>query len=300
MANVRSLKRRIRSAKNIKQITKAMEMVAASKMRRSQEKALTTRPYSLKIKLILGQLGGQIETEKHPMLKLPEDKGGSIGIILISSDRGLCGALNTNLFRITEDFKLALGQEKPDEVLSFDYITVGKKAREYVLKTGQSLYAEFTNFPEKPLFQDVLPIARLAIDGFNTDKFKEIHILYTAFITTLKQEVKSARVIPIETEKLKAEMPTTPRPFREYIFEPSPDAMLDTVLPHYIEMQVYQAIIEARASEHSARMVSMRNASDNASEIISELTLVFNKQRQQSITNEIADIVTSREAVSKT
>lgn len=299
MANVRILKSRIRSAKNIKQITRAMEMVAASKMRRAQDKALTTRPYSTKIKLILSQLGDQIREEKHPMLKQSEGRQGSIGVILISSDRGLCGALNTNLFRITEEFKLALGQDRLDEVLSFDYIAIGKKAREYVLKTGQSLYAEFSRFPDKPAFQDVLPVSRIAIEAFNTEKFKEVFVLYTAFISTLKQEVNSLRILPIEKLKIREDEPEVKKTFREYIFEPTADAILDSVLPHYIEMQIYQSILEARASEHSARMVAMRDASDNAEEIIVDLTLIFNKQRQQSITNEIADIVTSREAVAQ-
>lgn len=296
--SVKAIKRRIRSARNIKQITKAMEMVAASKMRRAQESALTTRPYSIKIKEVLAQLAGQVGTQRHPMLKKPDETQGNIAIILVSSDRGLCGALNTNLFRELEEFTSDLSRNRQREILDIEFIVVGRKAREFVLKTGKSLHAEFTHFPEKPKFEDILPVTRLAIDGFLSGKFKEIYLVFTAFITTLKQEVSIARLLPVETKKI---ISTTAegvrRPYKEYIFEPNASKVLDALLPQYIEIQAYQTVLEALASEHSARMVAMRNASDNATEIIAYLTLIFNKQRQQSITNEIADLTTSRMAV---
>ena len=299
MASTKLIKRRVRSAKNIKQITKAMEMVAASKMRRAQEKALTTRPYSSKLRNILAQLAIQIHSEKHPMLHPTQEMRAPRGIILISSDRGLCGGLNTNLFRALEGFKLALSQELPEEILTYEFISIGKKSREYILKSGQTLYAEFTNFPERPKFDDVLPIAHLAIDGFNSGKFKEIYIVYTDFISTLKQEINSFRLLPVETKTLR-EVTTDVivKPYRDYLFEPNADTVLEALLPHYIEMQIYQTVLEAQASEQSSRMVAMRNASDNATEIITDLTLMYNKNRQQSITNEIADLITSRQAVS--
>ena len=298
--SVKTVKRRIRSAKNIKQITKAMEMVSASKMRRAQEKALTTRPYSQKIREILSDLSGQVDTKRHPMLRQPKSEKGVVGVVIASSDRGLCGALNTNLFRSLEEFKTMLNRERPEEILDFEFITVGKKAREYVLQTGQMLHAEFTNFPERPHFDDVLPIARLAIDGFMSGKFREIFLLYTAFITTLQQEVNYYRLLPIETRKISSSGHELPKkPYREYIFEPGVEEVIDALLPHYIEIQVFQTILEALASEHSARMVSMRNASDNASEIIADLTLLHNKQRQQAITNEISDLITSRMALTQ-
>ncbi|MCH7951865.1 ATP synthase F1 subunit gamma [Patescibacteria group bacterium] len=300
MENARIIKRRIRSAKNIQQITKAMTMVAASKMRRSQEKALSTRPYSIKLREILAQLAAQVVTEKHKMLQSAQ-KEGTIGIMLISSDRGLCGALNTNLFRTTEEFKLSLSQQRPEATLEFEFITIGRKAREYVLRTGQLLHAEFTHFPERPSFEDILPITRLAIDGFLSGKFKEMYAVYTDFISTLRQEVDAFRILPVEAKKL--ELTEAQRPSRlhkEYIFEPNADAVFDALLPHYIEMQVFQIVLEAQASEHSARMVAMRNASENASEIISDLTLQYNRQRQQAITYELADMITARQAVSQT
>lgn len=298
--STRGIKKRIQSAKNIKQITKALEMVSASKMRRAQEKALTTRPYSTKIHEILKQLVGKVEREKHPLLHSSDEKQGSIAVVLISSDRGLCGALNSNLFRALEDFKTNLGTQRPEEILSFEFISIGRKSREYILKTGQSLHAEFTNFPEKPDFEDILPISRLAIEGFTSDKFKEIYLVYTAFISTLKQEVENYKLLPIEPKQIKSitQEETGPQfERRNYIFEPSVGRVIDSLLPHYIEIEIYQTILEAFASEHSARMVAMRNASDNATEVIDDLTLIYNKKRQQSITNEISDLVTSRLAV---
>lgn len=298
MASAKITKRRIKSAKNIKQITRAMEMVSASKMRRSQEKALSTRPYSSKLKEIIMQISHLTDTKSHPMLKTAEKTHGSIGVILISSNRGLCGALNTNLFRSVEEFKLNIDGERPEEALTYEFITIGKKAREYVLKSGLTLHAEFSSLPEKPSFEDILPISRLAVEGFTNHRFMQIYIIYTAFISTLTQEVNFFRLLPLEEEKLKIITERKSNQFKEYIFEPRAKKVLDWLLPHYIEIEVYQTILEALASEHSARMVSMRNASDNAAEIISDLTLIFNKQRQQSITNELSDMITSRMAVS--
>lgn len=294
---IKAIKRRIKSAKNIHQITKAMEMVSASKMRRAQKKALTTRPYSTKLKEILSQLASQVDTEKHKMFQVQKQARGTIGIILVSSDRGLCGALNTNLFRTTEEFKSQLEKDRTQEVVSYEFISLGRKAREYVLKTGQNLHAEFTDLAEKPKFDDALPISRLAIEGFQTGKFTEIYLVYTAFISTLNQEVNSLRLLPIEKHKLQEISLESRTNAKEYIFEPSAKKVLDSLLPHYIEMQVYQTILEALASEHSARMVSMRNASDNAKEIIADLTLIYNNKRQQAITSEISDLTTSRLAV---
>lgn len=291
----RTIKRRIRSAHNIKQITKAMEMVSASKMRRAQEKAIMTRPYSTRIREILVGLATQIDSRKHPMLRQSR-KHGSIGIILIATERGLCGALNSNLFRSLEEFISFISRERPEEALTMEFIIVGRKAREYILKSGKLLFAEFTHFPQRPRFDDVLPIARLAIDGFQTHKFREVYLVYTAFVSTLKQEVASTRLLPLESAEFQRES-TLPLQYREYIFEPSPDEALESLLPHYIEMQIFQTILEALASEHSARMVAMHNASDNATEIINDLTLMYNKQRQQAITNEIADLTTSRLAL---
>lgn len=297
VTSVKTIKRRIRSAGNIQKITKAMEMVSASKMRRAQEKALVTRPYSTKIRELLSHLAGQIDTKKHPMLRVHSIGKGSIGVILVATDRGLCGALNTNLFRELEDFTRGYEDERREEVLEFEYIAVGRKAREYLLKNGAQLYAEFTHFPEKPQFDDILPISRLALDGFKSNKFLEVYLIYTGFISTLRQEVNITRILPLEKREIQLTTGGPREEYREYIFEPDPDTVLDALLPHYIEMQIYQVLLEALASEHSARMVTMRNASDNATEVIADLTLLYNKQRQQMITSEIADLVTSRLAV---
>jgi len=302
MASTRGVKQRIKAAKNITQITKAMEMVAAAKMRRSQNKALSSRPYSTKLLSILSQMSTQINKNLHPFLRHNKNATNNILLIVVSSDRGLCGALNTNLFRGIEEFMEQISAERYTMPLSYEYITVGRKAREFILKSGKALHAEFTNFPERPTFSDTLPISKLAIEGFKTCRFREAYIVYMDFVSTIKQIVKVDRLLPIvkkDISDISKEQPQIePGHFiPRYLFEPNSEEVLNWLLPYFIETQIFQKILESQASEHSARMVTMRNASENAKEVVAELSLMYNRQRQQNITNQIAEIVTSTMAL---
>lgn len=305
MATIKSIKRRTKAAKNISQITKAMEMVAASKMRRAQEKALASRPYADKIDLTLKRMSGHINPEEHFLLQTPEvQEINTIAILVFSTDKGLAGSLNTNLFKALEALEKRLSEKHADLVLKFVFVTIGKKAREFILKTGRTLHAEFTNFPDRPAYEDTLPISRVLLDGFKSKRFYAVYLLYDNFVSTLTQKPKTLKLLPISTEELETLEPETTRSSEEeatekleYLFEPDSRSILDWLLPYYFELQVYQRLLEAQASEHSARMVTMRNASDNAKEIVHYLKLEYNRKRQAAITNEIADIVTSGMAV---
>lgn len=294
MANTRLIKRRIKTTKNIHQITKAMEMVAASKMRRAQEQATASKPYSGKLQETLRRIAqtGSSLWQIHPLLR--KNTVGKHVVLLVSSDKGLTGGLATNLFRGTEDFKFS----HPEINGGFEFIVVGRKAREYALKTGATITAEFSNLPERLHFTDSLPISRLILDGYKTKKFRKVTIIYMDFISTLIQKVSVNQLLPIE---IAPEILAKPEEVIErdvaahydYVFEPSPKEILQWLLPYYIEIEIYQTLLEAKASEHSARMVAMKNASDNAKEIMGDLTLEYNKSRQASITSELLDIITA-------
>lgn len=300
MSNIKRIRRRIKAAKNISQITKAMEMVAASKMRKAQAKALASRPYADKLDTILARISGKIDPTYHPLLSTrPLEPSNTLLIVLMSPDKGLCGSLNSNLFRALDNFEKTLSEKYADVVINFQYVTLGKKAREHILKTGRVLHAEFTHLPDRPAYQDVLPITKVLLDGFLSHQFARVYFLYTNFVNTLSQKAISRKLLPIDTADLSADLgiDLVPAEAGDYLFEPDSHTILDWLLPYYFELEVYQKVLEAQASEHSARMVAMRNASDNAKEILSYLKLEFNRQRQSAITNEIANITTSRLAV---
>jgi len=301
MSNIKTIKRRIKSSKNIAQITKAMEMVAASKMRRSQERALASRPYANKVDTILKRMSGLIDPQDHQLLQdRKQGDTNTIAILALSPDKGLCGGLNSNLFRSLEGLEKTLSEKHSHIPISFTYISVGKKVREYILKTGRNLHAEFTIPLKNPTYEDVLPISKILLDGFKTNHFFKVYILYNDFISTISQKPASGKLLPLDTEELAQGLfKESEQNYQkqEYIFEPSSSKILDWLLPYYFELQIYQKVLEGQAAEHSARMVSMRNASDNAKDIVKYLQLEYNQKRQAAITNEIADIVTSRQAV---
>ena len=301
MSTIKVIKRRIKAAKNITQITKAMEMVAASKMRRAQEKALASRPYALKLDNLLKRMSSLIDPQEHLLLstRAPE-KTNAIAVLAISPDKGLCGSLNSNLFRNLEKLETDLGEKHPNIPITVEYIAVGKKAREYILKTGRPLYAEFLSIPDRPAYEDTLPISHLLLKDFTSNRFFKVYLIYTNFLTTLSQKPDSLKLLPIDTEEITEpgfDQEVKADGASDYLFEPDSATILNWLLPYYFELQIYQKILEAQASEHSARMVAMRNASDNANDIVKYLNLEYNRKRQASITNEIADIVTSRLAV---
>jgi len=298
MANVRDIKRRIRSVKNISQVTRAMQMVAASRMRHAQEQVLATRPYSAKAWEVLTHLAAQRTNNAqavHPLLTR-RDPIKATGIVLITSDKGLCGAYTGNIIRTTLHFMQ--DREHPVRV-----ITVGRKGRDFMIRHGGNVIAEFSDLPPRPSLLDITPIAHTAIDDFLKRDFDEVYLAYTDFINTLVQKPTIRRLLPITPERVESSvmreyMTDTPvRSTGEYIYEPDPHTILDAVLPRFTELQIFQAILEALASEHSARMVAMRNATDNANELIGDLTLSYYRARQEAITKEMLDIAGGAEAL---
>ena len=277
MPTIREIRRRIRSVQSTAKITRAMEMVAASKMRRAQERTLAARPYAEKMRQVLADLAAQRRSgeEIHPLLV--KRSVNRIAIIHITPDRGLCGGLVANVNRSVASF--ILEQRVPVTI-----VVIGRKGRDFMVRSGQEVRAEFTRLGDRPSIVDVLPIARIVIDDYTDGLIDEVYLSYTQFVTTMGQRPVLWRLLPIE--------PAAIEPGRnvEYIYEPSPDEVLAELLPRFVEMGLYHAILEAIASEQSARMVAMRNATDNANELIEDLTLTFNKVRQEMITKELLDI----------
>lgn len=280
MANTRELRRRIRSIKNTSQITKAMQMVSATKMRRAQNQALGGRPYSETLSGALEKLGSGVNPEVHPLLS--QGQGNTTGVLLLSTDKALCGALNTNLFRAILASHETSGNVK--------YFSVGAKGRNFVVRSGRTLEADFEN-PEIVIFRQARQISKLLINAFLEGYLKELYLVYPQFVSTLRQEAKIVKMLPIEY------VPQGEQAHSEFLFEPNADELLDFVLTHQVETQIYQALLETKASEHSSRMMAMQNATDNALELVEDLTLTYNQTRQESITNELLEITTAQAAL---
>jgi F-type H+-transporting ATPase subunit gamma len=284
LATVRQIRRRVRSVTSIAKVTKAMELVAGSKMRRSQMRALQARPYAEKMLEVLGDLAKQRgDDDRHPYLTVRPAKRALV--ILLNTNRGLAGGLPSNMNRRAASF--ALEQEAPVE-----WVTSGRKGRDFIVRTGQPLVAEFT-MPDYPALLDTLPLTRIALDEYESEKVDRVFLLYPRFVNTAVQMPTVKQLLPIEPQDI-ADVTVEDV---DYIYEPSLDAVLAQLLPRYIEMTIYAAILEAEASELSARMVAMRNATDAANEMIETLTLIYNKVRQEQITKELLDIVGGVEAM---
>ena len=298
MATLLEIRRRIKSVRNIGQVTRAMQAVAASRMQRAQAQVRSTRAYAEKAWEVLTYLAAQREVgeELHPLLQVRPLH--TVVLVVLTGDRGLCGAFNHNVILEAVDFIET--SEWPVKL-----ITVGRKGRDFLLRRGEDILAEFTGIPDQPKLVDVTPIARVAIDGFLEGRFDQVCLAYSDFINVLTQRPTVKRLLPImpadiETQAMAEYVEGVSRPpVTEYIYEPDPRSILDEVVPRFTELQVYQAILESIASEHSARMVAMRNASDNAVALAEDLTLEFNKARQQSITLEIMDVAGGAEALAK-
>ena len=284
MANIRTIRRRIRGVQNIAKITRAMEMIAASKMKRAQERGLAGRPYAEKIRQVIADLAALPETGGvlHPLLQ--RRPVANIVIVHITPDRGLCGGLNTNLNRLTASF--ILGQTVPVTL-----ITVGRKGLDFMRRYRRDIIAEFTQLGDRPSLLDTLPISHIIIDGYSRSSVDLVYLAYAQFVSTMLQKPVLQQLLPVEP----ASIPMVQNV--DYIYEPGPDVVLDELLPRFVEMQVYHTILESVASEQSARMVAMRNATDNANEFIEDLTLLYYKARQESITKEILDIAGGAEAL---
>ena len=284
MISTRILRRRIRSVENTAKICKAMEMIATAKMRRAQDQATAGRPYSEKINEVISHLAyhSRINGEAHPLLQERETR--KISIIHFTTDRGLCGGLNANLNRL-------IGTFISEQIVPVTLITVGCKGRTFMLRAGQTIRAEFTGIKDRPSLQDTLPISRVVIDDYSSGEVDLVYLTYPRFVSTMVQRPIMEVLLPVDP----VELPLSQR--GEYIYEPEPSIVLNELLPRFVEMQVYHAVLELIASEQSARMVAMRSASDNAKEVIEDLTLTLNKARQETITNEICDISGGAEAL---
>ena len=284
MADIRLIRQRIKGVQSIAKITRAMEMIATSKMRRAQERGLAGRPYSEKIRQVIADLTSLSSSEgvTHPLLQSRPVK--KIAIVHITPDRGLCGGLIANMNRKTASF---IGEQDAETSL----ICIGRKGADYMKRTGREIKAEFTWLGDRPSLLDTLPISRIIIDEYTNSEIDAVYLAYSKFESTILQTPVIIPVLPAEPEEAAAEQ------LMDFIYEPNPTAVLQSLLPRFVEMQIYHAILEAIASEQSARMVAMRNATENASELNSELTLLYNKARQEAITTELLDITGGVEAL---
>jgi F-type H+-transporting ATPase subunit gamma len=282
MASQRDIRRRIGSVKNIKQITRAMQFVAASKLKRAQDATLAARPYSEKLDEVLADLAAVLTGDDHPLLA--ERKEGKRLIVLITTDRPLSGPLNTNIVRF-------VARDIVDTPGDLAVITVGRKGRDAMRRTHVPLEAHFATFGDRPTFADVLPLARLVTDDFVAGTYARVDIVYSHWVSTLVQRPTLLTILPVQPAE-----DTDGIPGNQFLFEPSASAVLEQLLPRYVATRIFQAVLEAKASEESSRMVAMKNATENAEELIEDLTLSYNKVRQANITREMIEIASGANA----
>lgn len=290
MPSTRDIRRRIKSVKGTAQITKAMQMVASSKMRKAQQAALNGRPFAALARELMDHAVRGAVDFTHPLLEVRE--GGPLAVIVVSTDKGLCGALNSNLFREASRYDPA----------RTTFIAVGKKAAQFLARTRRRLVAEFT-YHDPPTFGESQAIAQTAAELFLKGEVNRVEVLYTRFINTLSQKPEVCRLLPMvdivarTAERDARERGAAETGHPEYLFEPSPAEVIGTLLSYELTFQVTQFLLEARASEHSARMVAMKNATENAQQLIKDLTLEYNKMRQAGITKELLEIATAQMAL---
>ncbi|MFP5342594.1 MAG: ATP synthase F1 subunit gamma [Candidatus Limnocylindria bacterium] len=283
MASQRDIRRRIGAVKNIKQITRAMQFVAASKLKRAQDATLASRPYSEKLDEVLADLATVLGADDHPLLA--EREGGKRLIVLVTTDRGLAGALNTNTIRFAS-------REILDHPGDLTVVTVGRKGRDAMRRAGVPMEAHFAGFGDRPAFADVIPLARLISDDYLAGTYGRVDVIYSRFVTTLTQRPERLQLLPIQpTSDTEAGIPGN-----QFIFEPSASQVLEQLLPRYVATRLFQTVLESKASEESSRMVAMKNATENAEELIEDLTLSYNKVRQANITREIIEIASGAQA----
>ncbi len=313
MSSTKELRRRIRSVKNISQITKAMQMVAATKMRRAQNQALGGRPYSETLQQVIVEMLPAIEEGMNPLLK--PNSSEKIAVLLLTTDKSLCGSLVANVLRLAQNFS----REHKD----VEFITVGKKGRDFVVKTGKSLIADFEN-PDVANYKSAKQIANLVIQLFLEQKIGHLYLLYPNFVSTLKQDPTLEKILPISQEELlnglnlmglsqdrhsrgggnqpgklseRISGNAGNDPSSEFIFDIEKQLLLEFVLSHFVEQKIFQSMLETKASEHSARMIAMKNATDSALELVSDLQLAYNQTRQEGITRELLEITSALAAL---
>lgn len=316
--STRIIRRRIKSIGNTKKITKAMELVSASKMRRAVNATLSTRPYASLGWETVGELAKVTETALHPLLRQPEKMERAL-VVLVSSDRGLCGGFNAQMAKRVVEFVRGLasspGLRPPSpsgrgegEGIAIDFLTIGKKGTDLARRLGWNIVATFNNLSNNPRITDVRPVAQLAITDFIAGKYDAVYLAYTDFISSIRQVPNVKQLLPLTKDVVMGEVavqtPSNSPSERgssaysyDYLFEPTPAEVLDGMLPRLVEVQVYQAILESSASEHSARMLAMKSASDAARDMIDDLTFTFNQARQATITREIAEISAGKAAL---
>ena len=283
MASQREIRRRIGAVRNIKQITRAMQFVAASKLKRAQDATLASRPYSEKIDEVLADLAAVQGGDEHPLLARRE--GGKRLIVLITTDRGLAGPLNTNTIRFAaRDITESSGE--------LAVVTIGRKGRDAMRRARVPLEAHFAGFGDKPTFADIIPLSRLVTDAYLDGSFSRVDIIYSHFVSTLTQRPSMTTLLPVEPTDDTA----TGIPGNQFIFEPNPAAVLEQLVPRYVATRLFQAVLESKASEESSRMVAMKNATENAEDLIEDLTLSYNKVRQSNITREMIEIASGAQA----
>jgi len=288
VASSREIRRRIKSVRNISQITRAMEMVSASKMRRAQQRVTASRPYAERLQGVIADLASlQLaadELTSFPLLQQREIK--RVAVVVITPDKGLTGPLNSNIIRRATRYIMT------EAGVPVEVIASGKKGRDFMIRTGQDVIAEFTGWGDSVSLEKLRPLAQVVLEEFISGKVDAVQLVYPKFINTLSQVPEVKQILPIVQPESEGE-------YQDYIFEPSPAAVLESLLPRFVEMQIFQAVLESIASEHSARMVAMRSASDNAKDIVRDLNLTYNKVRQSQITAEVSEIAAGAEAMKK-
>lgn len=295
MASAREMRLRIRSIKNISQVTRALQAVSASKVRKAIAALMGTRPYATKAWQVLTHVAQQPGRESlHPLLTERAEVRRTL-VVVISGDRGLAGAYNTNMIR----YVLRKFSDWPVPV---SFLAVGRKGRDLLVRRRLNVIADFSNLPAAPSFPDVSAIGRLAVDDYLNGKADEVYLVYTGFVNMVKQEPMIKKLLPLDVEAHEERVQNyevARRTTAAYTYEPAEREILDEIIPRFTALQVYQAILESLASEHAARMLAMRNATDNALDLVSDLQLQYNKVRQQSITNDMLDIAGGAEALSQ-
>ena len=288
MAGTKEIRNQIRSVRNTQKITKAMEMVAASKMRKAQDQMTATRPYAERMREVIGHLAAANPDYRHPFLE-PRESLKRVGIIFVSTDRGLCGGLNINLFKTV----LTELRRFDTQDIAVDLAILGGKGVGFFRRLGGQIVAQQTGLGDRPHLQQVIGTIKVMLDAYRDGKIDRLLLVRNQFVNTMTQKPVVQQVLPVEPVR-ETEMLQN----WDYLYEPSPEALLDDVLVRYVESQIYQAVVENVACEMAARMVAMKSASDNAGEVIQRLTLVYNKARQAAITQELAEIVAGAAAVS--
>lgn len=294
MAGSKEIRTKIKSVENTRKITRAMEMVAASKMRKAQERMRAARPYAEKIRQVAAHLSHASPEYKHPFL-IKKEQVKNVGIIVITSDKGLCGGLNTNILR------LALSQMKVwnSESKKVLVCSIGNKGFSFMTRIGADVKSHLTGLGDTPRISSLVGAVKVMLDAYTAGEVDAIYIAYNDFVNTMKQEPKMRLLLPLSDDQLAGDQgKAEPASMWDYIYEPEPKSVVDELLRRYVESLVYNAVTENQASEQSARMVAMKAASDNAKEVIGELKLVYNKARQAAITKEISEIVGGAAAVS--